>query len=153
LDFAPNTTITNLAKVSDKVVALREYDVITTRNGLVPSIALRLGFTDCNARVLPYVKVGVSYSKSKEWYAEYDPANYGALLLTSHNEVSGVTPIVFLGIEKSCGKKMTGRLEIGYKFNKKKTRDFNGGESTTLTQKDAITIRAMVCYNVKLGSL
>ncbi|MDR1982425.1 MAG: hypothetical protein LBQ08_01340 [Holosporaceae bacterium] len=151
LDFAPNSVNMHMAKFSDSAQpASRYYDLITRRNGLTPSLALRFGFTDCSTRILTYIKAGASYAKSTEYYIEWAGGN--PIVGPSENKLSGVTPIVALGIEKGCGKKMTGRLELEYKFGKNKTKTFDDGASTKLTQKDALTLRAMVCYNVKLGS-
>jgi opacity protein-like surface antigen len=109
---------------------------------------LKFGIVDCNSRVLAYLKAGASYAKSKEWFVEWYQGNID--VGPSTNELSTVTPIVALGLEKACGKKTTCRLELEYKFNKSKSKYFSAGDYTKLTQKDAITLRALVCYNVKI---
>lgn len=160
LDFSPNSYSANADKYTADLACANvvTYNLYTKRNGLIPSVAVRFGLVDCNTKILTYAKAGISYAKSTETYQQWAIALAQAALDTppATFKNSGITPILALGLEKSFAKKMTCRVEAEYKFGKNKSKIFtnaltgDAGSSKQLRQKDAITLRAMVCYNVKI---
>ena len=105
-------------------------------NGLTPSAALRLGYAHSATKSMIYLKAGAAYSKAK--------------LKFSNREIkcNKWSPIVALGGEKVCGKIRT-RLEAEYRFRANKSDNVNGRD-WKLTNRGAITLRAMAVYTVKM---
>lgn len=106
-------------------------------NGLIPSVALKLGYLHPATKSLVYLKAGVAFPKAK-WVIDDD------------REVknSKISPIVALGYEKLCGKIRT-RLEAEYRFSSNKSKE-DGNVEFKLKNKGAITLRAMAIYTVKM---
>jgi len=108
-----------------------EYDNSNAKvNGLTPSAALRLGYASSSAKSMVYLKAGAAYSKAK--------------LYTPKIKCDKWAPIVALGAEKICGKLRT-RLEAEYRFRSSKSVD-----PMKLTNRGAVTLRAMAVYTVKM---
>lgn len=148
LDFAPNAVSSSNGNMTARG---RGYDVSLSRNGVTPSIAVRLGVVDCNTKILTFLKGGISRAKIGEYYCEYD-TSHPLDLAYSHQKFSSTTPFVGLGIEKAFAKKMTFRVEGEYKWGKSKTKDFKDFGSTKISHKYEVNIRALICYNVKVGA-
>jgi hypothetical protein len=149
LDVAPNTVSHAADKLSERG---RAYTITTSVNGIVPSLALRVGFVDCETKILTYIRAGGSCIKAKEHYDEYSAVRI-LDMASSDNKVSSVVPVVALGIEKAFARKMTGRLELAYRFDKNKVKEFSGDHgSTKLTSKGAISLRALFCAHLKVGA-
>ena len=142
---------TNYSRIDVYSRTDRLYSVNVGRKGLTPWFALRGGFVDCETKILTYLKVGGSLSKSTESYSEY-------LLVTdetisSTHKISGLSPLVALGAEKAFARRMSGRLEAEYKFPKNKNKQFGTDHgSVKLTQKGSFTLRTVISYNVKIGA-
>ena len=101
-------------------------------NGLTPSAALRFGYVNPGTKSMIYLKGGAAYSK----------ARFGDL------KCSKWAPIVALGVEKVC-KNLRTRLEAEYRFRANKNADVYGVD-WKLTNRGAITLRAMAVYTVKM---
>jgi hypothetical protein len=134
---------------------LRLFDIYTKRNGLVPSLALRIGHYHADSGILTFFKVGVSYVKSSSRYHEWaDPADHNNLDVTSVDHTykcTSYSPLVALGLEKAFTRCCSARVEAEYKLGKNKTEIFGtNGAANKLYQKDGVNIRALVCYNVKV---
>ncbi len=157
LDFGPASTIANFdgnAGTGNNTGSTVGYDAEIRINGFVPSLALRLGFVDCETKMMTYLKLGAAYGKAVSSFRTFDELD-DTTFSTVDVKVSTITPIVALGIEKAFAKKMTARLEAEYKFGKSKNSarvaDAEVGEhEIKLTQKGTITLRAMFCYNIKI---
>lgn len=148
-DFSPKKEELNASKTSTR--AGRVYDLKTSRNGFTPFAALRIGYINHDHKFMTYLKVGISYEKSQESYNEYD-FNTGEYLsnFSGSMKLTSWMPTVAIGLEKSIGKDLTGRVEGEYRFAKSKTKNFSLGGDLKLTQKCTLNIRALVCYNVKI---
>ena len=105
-------------------------------NGLTPSAALRLGYAHSATKSMIYLKAGAAYSKAKLKF------------LDREIKCNKWSPIVALGGEKVCGKIRT-RLEAEYRFRANKNADVYGVD-WKLTNRGAITLRAMAVYTVKM---
>jgi len=114
--------------------ASQNFEYATGRakvNGLTPSAALRLGYASSSAKRVVYLKAGAAYSKAKS-------------NIDSEIKCDKWAPIVALGAEKICGKLRT-RLEAEYRFRSSKSVD-----PIKLTNRGAVTLRAMAVYTVKM---
>ncbi|MDR2267999.1 MAG: hypothetical protein LBD81_00935 [Holosporaceae bacterium] len=136
---------------------VRYFDILAKRNGLVPSLALRIGHYHADTGVLTFLKVGVSYAKSSSEYTEWDIDAAGLDKVTVRNycECTSYSPLVALGLEKAFTRCCSARVEAEYRLGKNKTKAFTGhggdhGAANKLYQKDSVNIRALVCYNVKV---
>ncbi len=114
-------------------------------NGLTPSVALRLGYAHSATKSMIYLKAGAAYSKAKYNFLQVTPS---LDVVNSQVKNSKWSPIVALGGEKVCGKIRT-RLEAEYRFRANKSFDKNG-DDMKLTNRGAITLRAMAVYTVKM---
>ena len=148
--------------VDDKV-----FEVRSRSNGLIPSVGLRLGYVHPETKGMVYLKAGAAYSKSKTWYDDsyeagadsqgpvYDTISY-------EGKCSKFSPIIALGAEKLCGKNLRTRFEVEYRFRANKKFDFDNHSKDSsgaaadhykgtvkLTNKNAITLRAMAVYTIK----
>jgi opacity protein-like surface antigen len=143
-------------------VTARQYEVESKINGLTPSVALKLGFIHPETRGMVYLKAGAAYSKIKAWYQENDTkkgATTAGFLYSYGRTVAKWAPIVALGAEKLFKKNIRTRLEVEYKFKTDGKVDFNNGLKETennyyggtikVTNKDSVTLRAMVIYTFK----
>lgn len=101
-------------------------------NGLTPSAALRFGYVNPKSKSMIYLKGGAAYSKAR----------------SADLKCSKWSPIVALGGEKVCRNLRT-RLEAEYRFRANKSLDVDG-VNRKLTNKGAITLRAMAVYTVKM---
>ncbi|MDR0631632.1 MAG: hypothetical protein LBF54_00020 [Holosporaceae bacterium] len=147
LDFAPK--ITSIAVYQASATTRLYSHARLSRNGITPSLAIRLGAVDCNTKILTYLKGGISWAKIT---ADYPPAAGDKPI---DSKLTTATPFVGLGIEKAFAKKMTFRLEGDFKFGKNKTKDFdlyNGNISTKVSHRYETNIRALICYNVRIGA-
>lgn len=138
----------------------RQYEINSKVNGLVPSVALKLGYVHPGTRSMVYLKAGAAYSKAKVGYIESDnllgivPTNYWDY----EAKISKWSPIIALGGEKLCGKNLRTRLEVEYRFSSNKKVDFKSNLATVdnyrgtikATNKDTITLRAMAIYTVRM---
>jgi len=153
LDASKNSDFCNANMVT---LNNRTFDVRSKVNGLTPSVALKLGYVHPGTRGMVYLKAGAAYSVAKAYYEELgtdnDPYRYS-------KKVSKWSPIIALGGEKLCGKNIRTRLEVEYRFKTNKSVDYaytvtgtttdkyNG--TVKVTNKDAITLRAMAIYTVR----
>ncbi|MBO4405445.1 MAG: hypothetical protein J5821_01820 [Alphaproteobacteria bacterium] len=135
----------------------KTFEVQSRQNGLVPSVALKLGYVHPGTRGMVYLKAGAAYSKAKTDYTDWDVV--ANKVFPYNGSCSKWAPIVALGGEKLCGKNIRTRLEVEYRFGANKKFDFNNGVTdgvgdyrgtVKLTSKDAITLRAMAVYTVKM---
>ena len=165
LDFGPASTSGNFDGNAGNLpgVWTAGYDIEVRHNGFVPALGLRLGFVDCETKIMTYLKVGASYLKTVADYRTFD-ATDDTEATKCNVKTSTITPFVALGIEKAFAKKMTARVEAEYKFGKNKTSGSPANAAQAgnipagnipehnikLTQKGTITLRAMFCYNVKI---
>ncbi len=145
-DFSPRQETVAPSRTSG--TAQRFYDMTTSTNGFSPFAALRIGYVHQKHRLMPYLKVGVSYAKSRETYVEYD-YNY-AIQQNSALGFASWMPTVALGVEKAVAKDVTGRLECEYRFAKTKTKTFSAGGNIKCIRKGTINIRLLGTYNVKI---
>ncbi len=111
--------------------------------GLLPSVALKIGFIHPETRSMGYLKAGAAYSRTKR--IDEDTAT------AFHN--CKWSPVVALGAEKLFGKNVRTRLEAEYRFRTTKTfndvtMDKKVG-SFKLINRGAVTLRAMVVYSIK----
>jgi opacity protein-like surface antigen len=140
-------------------VTNRQYEVDSKINGLTPSVALKLGFIHPETRGMIYLKAGAAYSKVKAWYQENDRnrrSDTEGFLYDYGRTVAKWSPIIALGAEKLFKKNIRTRLEVEYKFKTDGKVDFNNGLKETegkyyggtikVTNKDSVTLRAMVIY-------
>lgn len=146
-DFMPRKEEHNAGKVG--LNNAESYDLRTSRNGFTPFAAIRIGYINHEHKFMPYIKFGISYEKSVERYTRWHIAN-NALEKQSDIKLTSWMPTVALGLEKSIGKDITGRIEGEYRFAKSKTTHFTAGDAVKFTQKGTLNIRALVCYNVKI---
>lgn len=138
----------------------REYEVNSKVNGLVPSVALKLGYVHPGTRGMVYLKAGAAYSKAQASYLDWfnDTEGYLTLKYPYSQKVSKWSPIIALGGEKLCGKNLRTRLEVEYRFSSNKKFDFDANKAVgkdyigtiKVTNKDTITLRAMAVYTVKM---
>ncbi|MDR2794503.1 MAG: hypothetical protein LBB12_01860, partial [Holosporaceae bacterium] len=68
LDFKRNAEYASYNCTDEAVAGRRYYDEVVKRNGLAPSLALRIGHYDCDSGILSFLKVGASYVKSSKTY-------------------------------------------------------------------------------------
>ncbi len=123
------------------------YDGRIKVNGLTPSVALRLGYAHAPTKSVIYLKAGAAYSKAR-FNFNYN-ATDGFLSGDDHQiKNSKWAPIVALGGEKVCGKVRT-RLEAEYRFRANKSLDHDS-VTTKLTNRGAVTLRAMAIYTIKM---
>jgi hypothetical protein len=152
LDFARNTTFSEVGKQSSRG---RSYDCKVVRNGLVPSLAARIGYIACDTGILTYLKVGATLLKQKETYYEYSLGVFAGVpagdVANSEHKISQAVPTLGIGLEKAFARKLTARLECEYQFNKSKVKDFGRYGSTKLSSKGDIVVRVMFCHNLKVG--
>ena len=145
---------------SDVSVTGKMYEIDSKVNGLVPSIALKLGYVHPETRGMIYLKAGAAYSKAKACYKETNYFTQGGSpdFWNYEAKVSKWSPIIALGGEKLCGKNIRTRLEVEYRFSSNKKVDFNSNSALSdnyrgtmkATNKNAITLRAMVIYTVRM---
>ena len=133
----------------------RQYEVNSKVNGLVPSVALKLGYVHPGTKGMIYLKAGAAYSKAQTFYTDW--LNAGNTPYRYEQKVSKWSPIIALGGEKLCGKNLRTRLEVEYRFSSNKKIDFDSkavfGDYTgtvKVTNKDTITLRAMAVYTVRM---
>ncbi len=122
-------------------------------NGLIPSVALKLGYVHPATKGMVFLKAGAAYSK-----AQYTtiPGFIGNIDVAKIKNAKW-SPIIALGGEKLCGKNFRTRLEAEYRFRTNKSVSVNHkqGENniydttTKLINKGAITLRAMAVYTIK----
>lgn len=134
----------------------RCFEVNSKVNGLVPSVALKLGYVHPGTRGMVYLKAGAAYSKAQASYLDWLDTDNGINYPYS-KKVSKWSPIIALGGEKLCGKNLRTRLEVEYRFSSNKKIDFDTNEKGTdytgtvkVTNKDTITLRAMAIYTVRM---
>lgn len=122
-------------------------------NGLIPSVALKLGYVHPATKGMVFLKAGAAYSK-----AQHNSLYYiGEDKVETHIKNAKWSPIIALGGEKLCGKNFRTRLEAEYRFRTNKSVSVNHkqGENniydttTKLINKGAITLRAMAIYTFK----
>ncbi|MDR1235952.1 MAG: hypothetical protein LBJ96_03005 [Holosporaceae bacterium] len=159
-DFGPTTRKLEADKrsINNQAVFSRNYGIETKTSGVIPFAAIRVGHVNHNHGFLSYVKVGVAHSSSEEHsYGYRDVDNLvGGYVLTyfdSREKVSGVRPLVALGIEKGFARNATLRTELEWRGGKSKTRTWDGGDNVKVTAKDSITLRVLINYHGKLGQL
>jgi hypothetical protein len=140
--------------VDNAPVLIRNYSVETKTNGVVPFAAIRGGHVNSHG-LLSFVKFGVAYLNSEEHSFGYkdDVAGNAFTYFDSREKVSGVVPIVGVGMEKSFAERATIRAEYEYTFGKSKTRAWDSGDSVKVTAKDSSAIRVLIIYHGRLGQL
>ncbi|MDR2681717.1 MAG: hypothetical protein LBB29_01560 [Holosporaceae bacterium] len=168
LDFHRNAVYFNGACYDSYY--MRNFDIELKRGGVSPSLAFRIGHYDCDTGILTFIKVGASYVKTTEHYKAFDESTTAESSIEATHKMTSYLPTVALGIERAFTKKVSARLEAEYRFGKNKTKTYNvirsvdengnldseNGTATPfsdidrLSQKPAINIRALVCYNVWL---
>lgn len=152
LDASKNSNFVHSGMFS----SLRQYDVESKVNGLVPSVALKLGYVHPGTRGMVYLKAGAAYSKAQAKYVDW--FDEGHVKNSYEQKVSKWSPIIALGGEKLCGKNIRTRLEVEYRFASNKKIDFTNKEvyeheyngTVKVTNKDTITLRAMAIYTVRM---
>jgi len=152
-----------------RTVDNKSFEVRSRSNGLIPSVGLRLGYVHPETRGMVYLKAGVAYSKSRAWYEDSYEAGEstqtwdGYDTISYEGKCSKFSPIIALGAEKLCGKNLRTRFEVEYRFKANKKFDFDNHSKDSsgaaaydyhgtvkLTSKNAITLRAMAVYTVKM---
>lgn len=149
----------------------KSFEVRTRSNGLVPSAAIRLGYVHPATQSMVYLKAGAAYSKARAWYEDSYNSNGDseADLMRYEGKCAKWSPIIALGAEKLCGKNLRTRFEVEYRFAANKKFDFNNADrigktanwgdnpvnkeykgTIKLTNKNAITLRAMAIYTVRM---
>ncbi|MDR2158335.1 MAG: hypothetical protein LBO02_03410 [Holosporaceae bacterium] len=151
LDFGPKAEYNAYDKASVIQGGNRYYDVNLSRNGLIPSLAFRVGFVDCNTKILSYVKFGGAYTKAKYYYQEKLLAT-GQVFDTTEIKKSSIRPIIALGFEKPFGKTMTARAEAEWRFGKKTSSTDHLGTTEFRTKDGGLTVRVLVSHNIKIGA-
>lgn len=150
LDVARNNNFYHAGMLSTNN---RQFEVHSRINGIVPSLALKVGYVCPVSKMMTYLKAGVVYTKAKAEYEEY--VDIDQPTCKSSGAVSKLSPIVALGFEKSLSDKIRGRFEVEYKFRASKEFTYNDATdhdaTVKLQNKDAITLRAMCVYNIKAG--
>ncbi len=171
LDASQNT---NFNHPGNRSVDGKVWEVRSRSNGLIPSVGLRLGYVHPATQSMVYLKAGAAYSKSRAWYDDnYIGNNFGDEdIIRYEGKCAKWSPIIALGAEKLCGKNLRTRFEVEYRFSANKKFDFNNadkiGKATSgpgaignnvdydyhgtvkLTNKNAITLRAMAIYTVRM---
>ncbi|MBR1733980.1 MAG: hypothetical protein IJ730_00785 [Alphaproteobacteria bacterium] len=127
------------------------YETKVTRNGFRPFFALRGGYVNYDHKFMTYLKVGMSYAYSKEYYNMVRVRGGVETPTSSIQKLSCWTPIIALGIEKTFTKDFTFRGEFEYKFTRTKDHGFSRGDSLKLIQKGSFNVRALFCQNIKLN--
>ncbi len=107
-------------------------------NGLTPFGALKLGYVHPATKSMIYLKAGAAFSKAT--FAAAKDKTF---------KCSKWSPIVALGGEKICGKVRT-RLEAEYRFRSNKNIDDKAYAIKKITNRGAVTLRAMAIYTVKM---
>ncbi|MDR3180021.1 MAG: hypothetical protein LBT70_03940 [Holosporaceae bacterium] len=72
LDFKRNAEYASYNSIDEASTDRRYFDEVIKRNGLTPSLALRIGHYDCDSGILTFLKVGASYVKSTKMYTRYE---------------------------------------------------------------------------------
>jgi len=122
-----------------------EYDDGNIRiGGLLPSVALKIGFIHPETRSMGYLKAGAAYSRTKRIDDDTSAVFHSCRW----------SPIVALGAEKLFGKNVRTRFEAEYRFRTNKTfndvvNEDKKVESFKLTNRGAVTLRAMAIYTIK----
>ena len=151
-----------------RTVDSKSFEVRSRSNGLIPSVGLRLGYVHPETKGMVYLKAGAAYSKSKTWYDDnYEAGTDGQGdpvydTISYEGKCSKFSPIIALGAEKLCGKNLRTRFEVEYRFRANKKFDFDNHSKDSsgaaayhykgtvkLTNKNAITLRAMAVYTIK----
>jgi hypothetical protein len=166
----------NFNHPGNRSVDNKVWETRTRSNGLIPSVGLRLGYVHPATRGMIYLKAGAAYSKSRAWYEDCyfgtgtTFANFNDEDVISYEgKCAKWSPIIALGAEKLCGKNLRTRLEVEYRFAANKKFDFNNADrigkpasgtgvnvandyhgTVKLTNKNAITLRAMAIYTVRM---
>lgn len=148
------------------------WETRSRSNGLIPSVGLRLGYVHPETKGMVYLKAGAAYSKSKTWYDDNYIANTNddEDIIHYEGKCSKFSPIIALGAEKLCGKNLRTRFEVEYRFNTNKKFDFNNADrkgtasrgagdkgnvdydyngTVKVTNKNAVTLRAMAVYTIR----
>lgn len=114
LDFAPNAESRQADKTDYSSQTV--YSVTVRRNGLIPSVGLRLAWASDCLQALAYLKVAASFTRDSYKRSEYyfDENNKGGKIRTDFKS-SKFCPELTLGLEKRFGK-IGMRLETGYAF-------------------------------------
>lgn len=126
LDFAPNTVARNADKIDAAVksgdddalqVENSFYSATVRRNGLIPSVGLRLAWASDCLQSLAYLKVAANFTRDTYKRSEVfaNNSNKFAGKIQSELKSSKICPEVTLGLEKRFGK-IGMRLEAGYSF-------------------------------------
>lgn len=126
LDFAPNTVARNADKIDAAVksdgaggvsVDNSFYSATVRRNGLIPSVGLRLAWASDCLQSLAYLKVAANFTRDTYKRSEVfaDGTGKFAGKIQSELKSSKICPEVTLGLEKRFGK-VGMRLEAGYSF-------------------------------------
>ena len=156
LDASRNSNFVHPGKISGD----RLYEINSKVNGLVPSVALKLGYVHPGTRGMIYLKAGAAYSKAQASYLDWFTDDHGKAISNYpySKKVSKWSPIIALGGEKLCGKNLRTRLEVEYRFSSNKKFDFDANKAVgkdyigtvKVTNKDTVTLRAMAIYTVRM---
>jgi opacity protein-like surface antigen len=149
VDLAPAFSYADIDKMYATGTNNSFYSIRTRISGIIPSGALRIGYVDQDSKILTYLKGGVSYIKATETFI--NETNNAATKSTHQYSTSGVSPFVGIGIEKAFARRATARLEGVFTLGKKGERNYPDGKEI-LTRKDGVTLRAIVCFHLKIGS-
>lgn len=148
-----------------RTVDEKVFEVRSRSNGLIPSVGLRLGYVHPQTKGMIYLKAGAAYSKSRAWYEDsyITDGDKAEDIIRYEGKCSKFSPIIALGAEKLCGKNLRTRFEVEYRFRANKKFDFDNHSKDSsgaaadryngtvkLTSKNAITLRAMAVYTVKM---
>lgn len=131
--------------------ASKVYEINSRVNGLIPSVALLLGYIDPETKVLTCFKAGVDYSKI---HADFEDAVNAIGTINYSRSVSKLAPIVAVSIARPFTKKSIGRLEIEYKFRTNGNIDFvhpadaNYKGTVKMTNRDGVTVRVLFMRNL-----
>ena len=120
VDFAGNKE-TKGQYVMKRDAGSQEYAYRSKVKGVVPSLAVRLGYWCCPIDSMVYLKAGVAYVQSE--YQEFDFDDGQAVNAVNKNtrKMSKIVPLVGLGVEKNIYSHLNLRLEGDYRFRAQKT--------------------------------
>ena len=160
LDCGPSITVDSIDRFSGSA---NGYDAPAKINGLIPSVGMRLGYVSAS-KMLTYLKVAASFCRSRLDYSMLRAHQDEHWVMQESGKIknSKVSPEIALGFEKAFEKKATMRIEVAYVVGNKKTGrtysvNVTGADkkipfeaNVELKKKDAVIIRTMLCWNVKL---
>ncbi len=150
VDLAGNKDVKGEYSVTRDTVA-EGFKYRSKVKGIVPSLAVRLGYWCCPINSLVYLKAGAAFVQSE--YQELGSDDVNDVKLNTR-KMNKIVPLVGLGIEKNVYNHLNLRFEGDYRFRAQKTTKTemaggnNGANYQNIKQRlSGFSVRLMATYS------